>query len=154
MKKMKKLSALAHARGLAAITPEEVAEVCSSTPECDTFALSNAILERNKRLALDALHEMRSRRLDPLIIMGQMSKTYSELLSVVMLLSDGQSQSEIESVTKINGKRLWFFVKAAKSFTPEGVSGIISELCRIDAASTLGGVNGYTAIELFILKYL
>ena len=45
---VEKLSALAKARGKTRITAAEINEVASSTPECDTFALSGAITDRNK----------------------------------------------------------------------------------------------------------
>ena len=149
-----KLCMLAKARGLDRITVQDVEAVSSSTPECDTFALSNAILERDKKGAFLALEEMKSRRLDPIMILGMMSKTYTEIVSVVMMLRDGTNSNDIQTATKMNPYRLKLYLAAAKRFTPEKANAILSELARVDTGAKYGGLTGYTAIELFISKCL
>ena len=149
-----KLCMLAKARGLDIITVADVEAVSSSTPECDTFALSNAILERDKKGAFLALEEMKSRRLDPIMILGMMAKTYTDILAVVMMLADGTNQNDILTATKMNPYRLKLYLGAAKRFTPEKANAILTELARVDTGAKYGGVTGYTAIELFISKCL
>ena len=134
------------------ITAEDVREVASSTPECDTFALSNAILDRNKKAAFLALDEMKSERLDPLMIIGMMAKSYSELVSIMMMLRDGMGAQDITAALGMNPYRLKLYLGAAKRFTPERASRILAELTRVDTGAKFGGVTGYTAIELFISK--
>ena len=147
-----KLCALAKARGLSEITEAEINAAVASTPECDTFALSNAILARDKRLALVALDEMKSRRVDPIVILGMMAKTYSELVTVVMMLKDGMGRADVQTATGMNAYRLGLYVSAAPKFTPERALNILSELERVDTGAKFGGVAGYTAIEMFITK--
>ena len=149
-----KLCMLAGARGQNSISVSDVELAASSTPECDTFALSNAILERNKKGAFLALEEMKSRRLDPLMILGMIAKTYTDIVSVVMMLADGINQNDIQSATKMNAYKLKLYVQAAKRFTPEKAKNILAELARVDTGAKWGGVTGYTAIELFVAKCL
>ena len=149
-----KLCMLAKSRNLERITVKDVETVSASTPECDTFALSNAILERDKKGAFLALEEMKSRRLDPIMILGMMAKTYTDVVGVVMMLADGTSQNDILAATKMNPYRLKLYLGAAKRFTPEKANAILSELARVDTGAKYGGVTGYTAIELFISKCL
>lgn len=149
-----KLCMLAKARNLSEITTADVQAVSASTPECDTFALSNAILERDKKGAFFALEEMKSRRLDPIMILGMMAKTYTDIVSVVMMLADGINSNDIQTATKMNPYRLKLYLAAAKRYTPQKANAIISELARVDTGAKYGGVTGYTAIELFISKCL
>ena len=149
-----KLCMLAGARGQKEITVADVHLVASSTPECDTFALSNAILERNKKEAFVALEEMKSRRLDPIMILGMMAKTYTDIVSIVMMLNDGINSNDIQTATKMNPYKLKLYVQAAKRFTAEKAKNILAELSRVDTGAKYGGVTGYTAIELFIAKCL
>ncbi len=152
---VEKLSALAHARGKSEITPEDVEEASSTTPESDTYALSNAIAERNKQKAYDALMDMKHRRVEPQIIMGMIAKSYSELLSVSLLLDEGRGLGDIESILKItNQYRLKHTVSAAKKYTTKKLMEIVDTLSRVDAESKFGGVTGYTAIELFVSQNL
>ncbi|MBQ7386685.1 MAG: DNA polymerase III subunit delta [Clostridia bacterium] len=147
---VEKLSALAKARGMSAITVREVEEVASSTPECDTFALSNAIIERNKAKAYAALEEMKVRRVDAGAAMGMIARTYDDLLAVAVLLDEGRGLSDIESVLKMNSYKLKLYAAAVKKYGTPRIAGAVSSLARVDADSKFGGVTGYTAIELFV----
>ncbi len=147
-----KLSAYAKANGRREINERDVEEVASSTPECDTFALANAVLERNKRLAYAALEEMKSRRVDPTVILGMMARSYSEMCAVSNMLADGMDAADIQAATRLNPYRVRLCISAAKKFTPEKLSNILAELVRVDTGAKYGGVTGYTAIELFIAK--
>ncbi len=149
-----KLCMLAKARGASAITADDVNEAASSTPECDTFALSNAILEKNKRGAFLALEEMRSQRQDPIMILGMIARTYTDIANVAMMLKDGIDQNDIQTATKMNPYKLKLYIASAKRYTPESTAKILAELARVDTGAKYGGVTGYTAIELFISKYL
>ena len=149
---VEKLSALALSRGKTVVTPEDVNEVASSTPECDTFALSNAILERNKQKAYLALEEMKLRRVDPTIIMGMVARTFDDLSAVAHLLDEGLGTQAINDLLKMNEYKLKMYMNAAKRYSAGRLSEIISSLAETDASSKYGGVTGYTAIELFISK--
>ena len=149
-----KLSSYLKANGRNVLTARDVAEVASSTPECDTYALSNAILERNKRAAFAALDEMKRQRQDPLMVLGMMSRSYSELLTVTMMLESGMGQSDLEAQLKIHPFRIKAYIKASKLFKKGAAAAILDELSRVDVGAKFGGVSGYTAIEIFIAKSL
>ena len=149
-----KLCMLAKSRGQTVLSVKDVEITASSTPECDTFALSNAILERDKKGAFIALEEMKSRRLDPIMILGMMARTYTDIAGVVMMLNDGINQNDIQTATKMNPYKLKLYVAAAKKYTPEKANAILNELARVDTGAKYGGVTGYTAIEMFIAKCL
>lgn len=151
---VEKLSALALARGKNIVTPEDVNEVASSTPECDTFALSNAILERNRQKAYFALEEMKLRRVDPTIIMGMIARTFDDLSAVAHLIDDGLGAQSANEILKMNEYKLKIYVSAAKRYGADRLSDILRALAEADAGSKYGGVTGYTAVELFISRYL
>ena len=154
VREVAKLSALAHARGKKEITVSDVTDVASSTPECDTFALSNAITERNKPRAYAALEEMKFRRVDTTVIMSMMARTFDELLEVSVMLGEGRDSREIESALKLHPNRTRHVVAAARKYSEQRLREIVSALSRVDADSKFGGVTGYTAVELFISQYL
>lgn len=147
-----KLAFCALARGMTAITRETVREVTSTTPESDTFALSNALIERNKQGAYHALLEMKARRIDPLIIIGMLEKSYSELVNVLHLSEGGMGAQDIADSTGINQYRVKLYLASAKKFSAARATRILSELVRVDTGSKWGGLIGYTPIEIFIAK--
>lgn len=151
---VEKLSALAKARGRDTVTPDDVSEVASSTPECDTFALSNAILDRSRQKAYFALEDMKLRRVDPTIIMGMIARTLDDLTAVAHLQAEGLGIGDIQSTLGMNEYKLKIYLSAAKRYGVERLSNMLSTLAEADAASKYGGVTGYTAIELFLSKNL
>ena len=151
---VEKLSALALSRSRTLVTPEDVNEVASATPECEAFALSNAILERNKQKAYDALHEMKIRRVDPNMAMGMVARAFDDLCAVAHLSEDGLGAEGICEILSMNEYKLKIYLNAAKRYGAGSLSEIVNELAKADASSKYGGVSGYTAVELFISRYL
>ena len=149
-----KLSAYLKANSRDTLTPDDVNEVASSTPECDTFALTDAILDRNKKSAFLALMKMKRDRVEPTVIIGMMAKSYSELLSVVSMMEDGEGRAEIERATGIHPYRVKAYMTAARNFKKGAPRAILDELSRVDIGSKYGGVSGYCAIEMFVAKCL
>jgi hypothetical protein len=151
---VEKLSALALSRGKDTVTPEDVNEVASSTPECDTFALSNAILDRSRQKAYFALEDMKLRRVDPTIVMGMIARTLDDLTAVAHLLDEGRGVNDIRDILGMNEYKLKIYMTAAKRYGAQRLSEMLSSLAETDAGSKYGGVTGYTAIELFLSKNL
>ncbi len=156
---MEKLCAFALQRGSeegkeAYITTEEVESIASSIPESEAFALSNAILARDKKAAYKALEEMKLRRVDPIVIMSMMSRTYNDIAVISMMQRDGLEQRDLAAATGMNAYRLKLYLGAAKSFDRGRGVRISEELARVDAASKSGGLSGYTAIDIFVSKCL
>ena len=125
---VEKLSALAHARGKSEVTVQDVNEVASSTTECDTFALSNAILERNKQKAYVALEEIKIKRVDPIAAMGMVARTFDDLTTVAHLLDEGKGISEIQKMLSMNEYKLKIYASAAKRYGILKLTSIVDAL--------------------------
>ncbi|MBQ8688975.1 MAG: DNA polymerase III subunit delta [Clostridia bacterium] len=147
-----KLSAYAKATGRTSINPTDVAEVCSTTVECDAFAISNAIIEKNVEKAFLALTDMKQQRIEPYVILSQLAKTYGELLSISLLIDEGRDADDIAEIMKFHPYRLKLYMSAAKKIGTKRLSESLAELVRIDASSKAGGITGYKTVEMFITK--
>ena len=97
---------------------------------------------------------MKSRRVDPIMILGMMAKTYTDIAAVTLMVKDGVNQNDVQSATGMNPYKLKLYVAAAKKYTQEQIRQILSEIASVDTGAKYGGVTGYTAIELFVSKYL
>ncbi len=149
-----KLSCYLKARGESVLSSEVVREVASTSPECDAYALSNAILDRNRRAAYIALDELKRERVDPVVIIGMMARAYSELATVAAMKGDGIDISQMEASLKMHPYKLKSYMRALSHFKPGAPRAILDELSRVDVGMKYGGVSGYTAIEMFISKCL
>ncbi len=154
-----KLAYLALSRGDNKVNSADVEKVSSLTTESETFALSNAITDRNKEAAFKALDDLKFRRVDPVMIFGMIARTFDEMLAVSLMLFDGENYSSVEETLKAPPLKMPpFKVKmcaaAARKYSPESLSNIVASLAKADADSKYGGVSGYTAIELFLARNL
>ena len=147
-----KLCYFAKANGLSSVNAEAVEWVSSSTAECDAFALSNAVLDKNIDGALTALADLKQRRVEPQVIIGMLERVYSELSSVAFLLDEGRGAADIESLLKFHPFKTKLYMNSAKKAGSKGLLLSLDALCKMDASSKSGGISGYGAIESFIMQ--
>lgn len=147
-----KLCAYAKANGRSAVTVADVNDICSTTVECDAFAISNAIIEKNIEKAFLALTDMKQQRIEPPVVLAQLAKTYSELLSVSLLIDEGRDADDIADIMKFHPYRLKLYMSAAKKTGTKKLSDSLESLIKTDTASKMGGIGGYKAVEMFITQ--
>lgn len=135
-----------------ALTKAEVELIATPTTECDTFAFSNALLGRDKQGALTALLDMKTRRVDPTVILGMTARVVCDLVEVANLSEDGMSFEDIAKTLSMNAYKLKLYLAAAKKLGRDRAEAMLAELARVDTASKYGGIGGYTAIELYIMQ--
>ena len=146
-----KLVAYAKANSVA-LSPREVELIATPTTECDTFAFSNAILARDKQGALAALDDMKTRRVDPTVIIGMTARVVCDLVNVAGLSEDGMSFEDVAKTLSMNAFKLKLYLAAAKKLGQRKCEAMLAELSRVDTSAKFGGIGGYTAIELFIMQ--
>ena len=151
---VEKLSAYLKMNGRGSLTPSDVEEIASPTVECDAFALSNAVIEKNSARAYVALTDLKGRRVEPQVVLSMLERTYSDLVSVAILLKEGRGASDIEQLLKLHPYKAKLYIGAAKKIGMARLAEGLSELCRLDAASKSGGNTGYGAIEMFVAKHV
>ena len=151
---IEKLTAYAKAHGRDTVSTADVTAVCSSTVECDAFALSSAISEKNRARAFEALYDMQLRRLDSAAILATLARAFSETATVAALLEEGKDSSDIEELLGWNPYRVKICISSARRFGQERLASAISRLRELDAASKSGGISGMAPIEMFICEFV
>jgi DNA polymerase-3 subunit delta len=151
---VEKLSAYLKMIGRSALTVSDVELIPSPTVECDAFALSNAVIEKNSARAFVALTDLKQRRVEPQTVLAMLERTYSDLVSVALLLKEGRDSTDIESTLKIHPYKAKLYIGAAKKIGMSRLAEGLAELCDLDAKSKSGGVSGYGAIEMFVAKHM
>ena len=151
---VKKLSAYAKANTLSAITKEEIDLVASPTLECDAFALSTAITDKNREKAFIALKDMMGRRVEAGAVLATLARSFGELVTVSLLLDEGMDIKDIENLLSWNQYKIKICINSAKKWGTAKLSSATSRLRELDAESKSGGVSGYKVIEIFICEYI
>ena len=145
-----KLCAYAKANGKDRVGTAEVEAIASPTTECDAFALSSAVIEKNIARAFFALSDLKARRVEPTAVIAMLERTYSDLVSVALILEEGGNVGVVESLLKFHPFKAKLYVSAAKKMGAARLADSLSELRRLDASSKSGGISGYGAIEMFV----
>lgn len=95
-----KLCYYVSSQGRKQATEQDMRLICVSAIEYDAFAFANAIMDGNAEAALHILSDYRMRRIDPLIILGDVSRVICEMISVRAMTSEGSPASVIGATFK------------------------------------------------------
>ena len=137
-------------QGRQAVTREDVERVCVSELSADTYALANAIADGKYEEALRALEVMRFRRIDPVVVLSEVTRVICDLVTVKALAEQGLQAGEIAAV--LRKKDFW----AKKNYAAVSGKSLkrlkrALQLCsEADLSLKQQGYSGYLAIERLI----
>ena len=142
-----KLSFYVLSNGRTEVTHNDVVSIAISAEEFDTFALTNAIGARKKDEALRILRDMKFRRLEPIIILSEISGLVSNMTAVATLRADGLTQGEIAEVLGIHEYRVGLMMK--EIISPDICRSML-EKCKSADLELKMGRGGYITLEKLI----
>lgn len=145
-----KISYYALWNGRNTVSREDVDNVACAEISADTFALANSILDGKSERALEVLSVMKFRRVEPVIILSEVSKVICDLISVKAMIEKGSSNSEIAAMFFKNSEyRARIYVSGAAGKSMEKLRRAV-ELCTEADISLKQSPQGYSAIERLI----
>ena len=148
-----KLSFYALSHGRKTVLLDDVASITCTTIEDDAFALSNALLDGNGDNALSALSVMKYNRVEPIIVLSEIAKTFSDLYVVKTLLSDGKTLPEILGALRATNKpkavseyKVKIYMASAAKTSTERLRRALNLCAEADTAIKMS-YNDYSPIE-------
>lgn len=147
-----KLSYYVLQNGRQTVTKEDVDLVSIADLDADTYALTNAILDGNYEKAIRALEVMRFQRIEPVIVLSQVSKTLCELCWIKALQKEGMGALEISSVlknAKLSEYKIRLYMTSVASKSEKKLHRALSLCSEADRMLKLSP-QGYQAIERLI----
>ena len=115
----------------------------------DAFALSNAILAGRPAEALNVLSVLKFEREKPEFILGEISRTFCDMLAVRAYLDAGRSTKEIATLLKLHEYKTGLLANAVRRLDPARLARAV-ELC-IEADTALKRSFGdYAMIAMFV----
>lgn len=144
-----KLSFYTLAHGRTQAREEDLRTVCTPVSEYDAFAFANALMEGRQETALAILADYRFRRMDPLIILGDVIRVFCDMENVQAMAADGASAQEIASVLRIHEFRVGLYQKSLRQSSQERLRRALNASVAADAALKLSP-QGYSALEKLI----
>ncbi len=124
-----------------------------STPaaEYDAFAFTNAITENRSDAALAILADYRFRRVDPLMILGDVTRVICEMISVRTMTSEGIPTAEIASALKLHEYKVGLYQKNLRNTTQERLLRALEACSSADRSLKLSPA-GYEPLEELICR--
>ncbi len=137
--------------GRSEATEEDLCRVCTPTAEYDSFAFTDAIMEGNNDRALSILADYRFRRVDPILALGEVSKTICEMVAVKAMTEEGYAPKEIgAAVGKLHEYRVGLYQRSLRRISPERLLRALSACAEADASLKLSNGSGYLPLERLI----
>ncbi len=146
---IEKLAAFALFHGQTAVTLADIDTVAAPNLTSDTFALSNAIIAGAGKEALSALAVLKFQRTDPVVVMGEVARTLSDMQSVKLLLDSGKSAGEIAADLSMNEYKVKRLMRAVSSADPRRLSRAIALAADADRILKSGSAD-YAPIERLV----
>lgn len=147
---IEKIAYFVREKGRDLATSENIRLVAVPAMDMDTFALSNAILAGRSADALEALSVLKFERAKPEMVMGELSATFCNMLSVRHYLDGGKNAKEISKLLGgMHEYKVGLLIKAVSRTDPARLSRAIS-LCAEADAAIKGSYSDYTPIERLI----
>lgn len=144
-----KISYYIKSHGRDKVTATDVDSVSASVISSDAYALANSILDGKYAEAMDALNVMKFRRVEPVIVLSEVSRVVCDLLSVKLLQSEGLRQGEISSLLKMNEYKTKLYCQAAAAKSEDRLKRALLLCSEADLSLKLSP-QGYTALEKLV----
>lgn len=144
-----KIACYTLSHGRREVTEADVRAVATPVSEFGAFAFANAISEGRRADALQILDDMKFRRIDPVIVMGEVIGIYAEMLMIKTLAEKGYSAPEIASELKINEYKLARYLKSLRGLSVERMHATIRAAALADS-ELKSGAKSYAPLEKLI----
>ena len=147
---VEKLSLYAKAQGRDYIVREDIPLICCAEMEYGAFEFSNAILEGRRGDALSILSVMKFKQVEPLMVMGELSGIFSDLLRIKIMSLAGKNASQIAAETGINPHKAGLYLNSARKMELSRLQQAVAMVSETDLAMKFRYDSGYLGLEKLI----
>jgi DNA polymerase-3 subunit delta len=149
---IRKLCCYVRASGRTEPTLADVEAVCTSYEEFGAFDLTNAILSGNRTLALRIIRRKKEDRIEPVIVLAEISNVVYDIIAIKSMLASGMSRDEMAALTKLKDYPLRLRTEAANKFNSELLEALLNEIIKADR-NLKSGIPGYGGIERIVCLF-
>lgn len=134
------------------ISKEDILLLTSQNIDTDLFNLIDAIILKNKEVALESYHEMIKLGEEPIMILVLLANQFRMIYQVKKLYQMGYSEKDISSELKVH----WYPVRKTlgrmRDYEEKNLISYIRQLADLDIAIKKGEVDKSICLEMFILN--
>lgn len=134
------------------VTSADVNDVVVKEIENDIFALSNAIMSKDKDKIINVYHELLLSGNDPVTLFGLSSKAIKDSYLVRLMLDKKYNQSDVAKAMNVSNGRAFYLVKNAKSIDLEKTKKFICKFGDLDYKIKSGQIDAKTGFEFLLFE--
>lgn len=146
---IEKLICYAKANGYTEITDKSVELLCSGSASLEAFALSNAIASGNKREALAALYECKSKRQKPQAILAGITSEFNNMYKTAVYLGEGMTRDSIANLMGLHPYKTSIYIDAVSRTEISRLRAALERCRDADRALKSSSID-YIALERLI----
>ena len=147
---IEKLAFYIRSKGRNTLLRADINEVCNAEMEYGAFEFSNAILEGRRGDALSILSVMKFKQVEPLMILGELSGIFSDLLKIKIMLLAAKNNQQIATETGINIHKVGIYSTSARRMELEKLCTLVAMTADADLAMKYRFDSGYLHLEKLI----
>lgn len=133
------------------ITKEDVENLTSKSPEVNNFKLIDAIISKNKALAIELYEERLKLNEEPIAIIIALANQIRIMYQVKELYLMGHTEHDIANQLNIHPYRVKLASQNARKYDSNTLLRYLEELANLDINIKTGQVDKELGLELFIL---
>ena len=142
-----KLCAWVRADGRDAVRREDILKVTTSSPEIGTYDFSNAILAGKFDRAMMIFSDMKSRKREPMFILGVITSCYTRMQRAAVLAGGGMSAEEIARIMKLKPYPVKLSLNAARSLGRKRLQKALELCSETDYKVKFTGGDNYVKVS-------
>lgn len=134
------------------ITRQDILNLTPKALETNNFKLIDAIVSKNKKLALELYQERIKSNEEPIAIIITLANQIRIMYQVKQLFLQGFTENNIAKELKIHPYRVKLANQNSKKYSSDILIKYLYELSDLDIKIKTGEIDKYNALELFILS--
>jgi DNA polymerase-3 subunit delta len=139
-----------YVKGKDKVTSKDVSDVVTKEVETEVFALTNAIIDKDKSKIISVYHDLTLSGKDAVQLMGLVSRNLIDIYNAKVLIDLKYNQSDVAKAMGISPGRAYYVMKNTKSFSTVDLEENIIKLHDLDYKIKTGQIDSTSGLEYFL----
>jgi DNA polymerase III subunit delta len=120
--------------------------------ESDIYALSNAIMSRDRNRIIPLYHELIESGMDASVLFGSCARAIKDSYVVRLMIEEGMKQTEIAEKLKISPGRAFYVMRDSKNMEMDRLTYFLSQFAELDYKIKSGQIDLKTGFEFLLFQ--
>lgn len=134
------------------VTVKDIKHIVPKDLSNEIFNLIKAIVDHNHIQISNIYKELTSNTKDVMGILGMISSTFVDMITITKLMKIGHSQNDIARFFNVSPGRAYYMIKNAKSFKLADLENYVLKLANLDYKIKSGQIDKSIGLDLLIIQ--